>query len=75
LNGLRQKIKENDTILKKCNENKEAAAAQKEKLDLMITEHRERLQEIQTLKQALAKSQEDKAGCIREKESLRQRSP
>lgn len=70
LNGLRQKIKENDAILKKYNENKETAAAQKEKLDLMITEHRERLQEIQALKQALAKSQEDKAGCIREKENL-----
>ncbi|WP_292379914.1 DNA double-strand break repair ATPase Rad50 [Methanosarcina sp. UBA289] len=68
LNGLRQKIKESDTVLKKLNENKEAATAQKEKLDLMIKEHRERLQEIQTLKQALVKSQENKAGCIREKE-------
>ncbi|WP_243685115.1 AAA family ATPase [Methanosarcina barkeri] len=74
LNGLKQKIKENDTILKKCNENKEAAAAQKEKLDLMITEHREHLQEIQTLKQVLAKSQEDKAGCIREKENFARES-
>lgn len=70
LNGLRQKIKESDTILKKLNENKEAATAQKEKLDLMIKEHRERLQEIQTLKQALVKSQENKAGCIREKEAF-----
>ncbi len=70
LNGLRQKIKESDTVLKKLNENKEAATAQKEKLDLMIKEHRERLQEIQTLKQALVKSQENKAGCIREKEAF-----
>ncbi|WP_292374002.1 DNA double-strand break repair ATPase Rad50 [Methanosarcina sp. UBA411] len=70
LNGLRQKIKESDTVLKKLNGNKEAATAQKEKLDLMIKEHRERLQEIQTLKQALVKSQENKAGCIREKEAF-----
>jgi len=70
LNGLRQKIKESDAILKKYNENKEVAAAQKEKLDLMISEHRERLQEIYTLKQALVKSQENKAGCIREREAF-----
>lgn len=69
LNGLRQKIKESDAVLKKLNENKEAATSQKEKLDMMITEHGERLQEIQTLKQALVKSQENKAGCIREKEA------
>lgn len=68
LNGLRQKIKESDDVLKKFNGNKEAATAQKEKFDLMIAEHRERLQEIYSLKQALAKSQENKAGCIREKE-------
>ncbi len=70
LNGLRQKIKESDAVLKKLNENKEAATSQKEKLDMMITEHGERLQEIQTLKQALVKSQENKAGCIREKEAF-----
>lgn len=70
LKGLRQKIKESDAILKKYNENKEVAAAQKEKLDLMISEHRERLQEIYTLKQALVKSQENKAGCIREREAF-----
>ena len=68
LNGLRQKIKESDATLEKLNKNKEAATAQKEKLDLMITEHRERLQEIYTLKQALLNSQENKTGCIREKE-------
>jgi len=70
LNGLRQKIKESDTVLKKYNGSKEAAAAQKEKFDLIIAEHGERLQEIYTLKQALLKSQEDKAGCIRERETL-----
>ncbi len=68
LNGLKQKIKESDSALQKLNENKETVTAQKEKLDLMITEHRERLQEIYNLKQALVKSQENKAGCIREKE-------
>jgi len=36
----------------------------------MISEHRERLQEIYTLKQALVKSQENKAGCIREREAF-----
>ena len=70
LNGLRQKVKESDAALKKLNENKDAAAAQKEKLDLIITEHRERIQEIHTLRQALLKSQENKAGCIRERETL-----
>ncbi|RXA20090.1 DNA double-strand break repair Rad50 ATPase [Methanosarcina sp. MSH10X1] len=70
LNGLRQKIKESDVVLKKLNENKETAAAQKEKLDLMIAEHRERLQEIHALKQALLKSQESKAGCIRDRENF-----
>jgi exonuclease SbcC len=70
LNGLRQKIKESDAILKKYNENKEAVTGQKEKLDLMISEHRERLQEIYTLKQALVKSQENKTGCIREREAF-----
>ncbi|MGB9938746.1 DNA double-strand break repair ATPase Rad50 [Methanosarcina sp.] len=70
LNGLRQKIKESDAALKKYNESKEAAVAQKEKFDLIIAEHRERLQEIYTLRQALLKSQENKAGCIRERETL-----
>ncbi|HEY3363205.1 MAG TPA: DNA double-strand break repair ATPase Rad50 [Methanosarcina sp.] len=70
LNGLRQKIKESDAVLKKFNENKEAATAQKEKFDLMIAEHRERLQEIYSLKQTLAKSQESKVGFIREKEGF-----
>ena len=49
---------------------KSVAAARKEKLDLMIAEYRERLQEIDTLKQAIRKSQENKAGCFREKETF-----
>lgn len=68
LNGIRQKIKESDAILRKFNENKETATAHKEKLDLMISEHRERLQEVHGLRQDLVKSQENKASCIQEKE-------
>ncbi len=70
LNGLKQKIKESDAALEEFNEKKEFAAARKENLDLRIAEHRERLQEIYTLKQAISKSQENKAGCFREKEVL-----
>lgn len=70
LSGLKQKIKECDAALEKCNKDKEVAAAQKEKLDMMTAEYRERLQEINTLKQALLKSQESKASCIREREIL-----
>lgn len=70
LNGLRQKIKESDATLKKLNENKETATAHREKLDMMIGEYRERLQEIHTLRQALLNSQESKAGCIRERGTL-----
>ena len=70
LNGLRHKVKESDSALKEFNEKKEVAAARKEKHDLMIAEYRERLQEIDTLKQAIRKSQENKAGCFREKETF-----
>ena len=70
LRGLKQKIKECDAALEKCNKDKEVAAAQKEKLDMMAAEYRERLQEINTLKQALLKSQEGKASCIREREDF-----
>ena len=68
LNGLRQNVKECDAELKHCNEVKEAAAARKEKFDLMIRDYRERLQEIEFLKQAIQKCQEDKVACFREKE-------
>ncbi|MGA9187336.1 MAG: DNA double-strand break repair ATPase Rad50 [Methanosarcina sp.] len=70
LNGLRHKVKESDSTLKEFNEKKEFAAARKEKHDLMIAEYRERLEEIDTLKQAIRKSQENKAGCFREKEAF-----
>ena len=70
LNGLKQKVKENDAALDKLNGVKDAAAARKEKFDLMIAEYQSRLQEIDTLKKAIRKSQEDKAGCFREKEKL-----
>ena len=70
LNGLRHKVKESDSALKEFNEKKEFAAARKEKHDLMIAEYRERLEEIDTLKQAIRKSQENKAGCFREKEAF-----
>lgn len=68
LNELRQKVKKSDAALKKFNEMKETASSRKEKHDLMIAEYRERLQEINTLKQAIRASQENKAGCFREKE-------
>ncbi len=70
LNGLKQKVKENDAALDKLNGVKDAAAARKEKFDLMIAEYQSRLQEIDTLKKAIRKFQEDKAGCFREKEKL-----
>ncbi len=70
LNELRQKVKEIDSDLKKFNEMKEAASSRREKFDLMIAEYRERLKEINTLKQAIVTSQENKAGCFREKETL-----
>ena len=70
LNELRQKVKESDAALKKFNEMKEAASSRKEKLDIMISEYRERLQEINTLKQAIRTSQENKASCFREKETF-----
>ncbi|MHC1755246.1 MAG: DNA double-strand break repair ATPase Rad50 [Methanosarcina sp.] len=68
LNRLRQKVKETDVALDSLNDKKEFAAARKEKLDLMIADYRERLQEIEALKQAIFKAQEDKAGCFKEKE-------
>ncbi|MCQ1536877.1 DNA double-strand break repair Rad50 ATPase [Methanosarcina sp. KYL-1] len=70
LNGLRQKVKESDAALQELSEKKEAAASRKQELDRMIAEHRERLQEIEKLKGAVRESQENKAGCFREKESL-----
>ncbi|AKB73973.1 Exonuclease SbcC [Methanosarcina lacustris Z-7289] len=70
LNRLRQKVKEIDTALKELNGKKEFAAARKGELDLKIADYRERLQEIETLKQAIHKSQEDKAGCFKEKETF-----
>ena len=70
LNRLRQKVKEIDASLKELNEKKEYAGARKEKLDLMIAEHKERLEEIGKLRQAIKESQEKKAGCFREKENF-----
>jgi exonuclease SbcC len=68
VNNFRQKVKECDVSLNKLNGIKETAAARKGELDLKIAEYRERLQEIEALKQAIRKSQEDKAGCFKEKE-------
>ncbi|MHB8100997.1 MAG: DNA double-strand break repair ATPase Rad50 [Methanosarcina sp.] len=70
MNGLKQKIKESDAALKEFNGVKDAAAARKEKFDLMIADYQGRLQEIDALKQAIRKSQENKAGCFREKENF-----
>lgn len=70
VNRLRQKVKEIDSSLHALNEKKEFAAARKGELDLKIAEYRERLQEIEALKQAINKSQEDKAGCFKEKEAF-----
>ncbi len=70
MNGLKQKIKESDVALKEFNGVKDAAAARKEKFDLMIVDYQGRLQEIDALKQAIRKSQENKAGCFREKENF-----
>jgi len=70
LNKLRQKVKETDTILNDLNNKKEFAAARKGELDLKIAEYRERLQEIELLKQAILKFQEDKASCFKEKEAF-----
>ncbi len=70
LNGLRQKVKENEIELKGLNEMKEAATARKDKHDLMIVEYTERLQEIDILKQAICKSQEKKDVCFQEKETF-----
>ena len=70
MNGLKQKIKESDAALKEFNGVKDAAAARKEKFDLMIADYQGRLQEIDALKQAICKSQENKAGCFREKENF-----
>jgi len=70
MNRLKQKIKESDAALKEFNGVKDAAAARKEKFDLMIADYQGRLQEIDALKQAIRKSQENKAGCFREKENF-----
>lgn len=70
VNRLRQKVKETDAVLDELNKKKEFAAARKGELDLKISEYRERLQEIEVLKQAIQKSQEDKAGCFKEKENF-----
>ena len=70
LNRLRQKVKETDSILNEFNGKKEFAAARKGELDLKIADYRERLQEIEALKQAIHKAQEDKAGCFKEKETF-----
>ncbi len=70
LNGLKQKVKKSDAALNKFNGMKDAAAARKEKFDLMIAEYQGRLQEIDALKQAIRKSQENKADCFREKEKF-----
>ncbi|AKB79618.1 DNA double-strand break repair Rad50 ATPase [Methanosarcina horonobensis HB-1 = JCM 15518] len=70
VNRLRQKVKETDSILEDLSKKKEFAAARKGELDLKIAEYRERLQEIEALKQAIHKSKEDKAGCFKEKEAF-----
>ena len=70
LNELRQKMKETDIDLKGLNEMKEAAAARKEKHDLMIVEYTERLNEIEVLKQSICESQGKKDACFREKETF-----
>ncbi len=70
LNELRQKVKEIDSFLEELNKRKQDAGSQKENLERTIGEYRERLQEINTLRQAILASQENKAGCFREKETL-----
>ncbi len=70
VNKLRQKVKETDSSLDELNKKKEFAAARKGELDLKIADYRERLQEIEALKQAINKSQEDKAACFKEKEAF-----
>ncbi|WP_269849822.1 hypothetical protein [Methanosarcina horonobensis] len=75
VNRLRQKVKETDSILEDLSKKKEFAAARKGELDLKIAEYRERLQEIEALKQAIHKSKEDKAGCFKEKRGLFRGSP
>ncbi|WP_410509080.1 DNA double-strand break repair ATPase Rad50 [Methanosarcina hadiensis] len=70
VNNLRQKVKECDASLKEFNGIKEAAAARKGELDIRIAEYRERLQEIEALKQAILKSQQEKAGSFKEKEAF-----
>jgi len=70
VNRLRQKVKETDAVLDELNNKKEFAASRKGELDVKISEYRERLQEIEALKQAIHKSQEDKAACFKEKETF-----
>jgi DNA repair protein SbcC/Rad50 len=70
LNALKQKVKESDAALSELNGTKDAAASRKEKLDLIIAEYHGYLQEIDSLKQAIRLSQENKAACFREKEKL-----
>ncbi|HII80419.1 MAG TPA: DNA double-strand break repair ATPase Rad50 [Methanosarcina sp.] len=70
VNRLRKKVKDADSSLDSLNDKKEFAAARKGELDIKIAEYRERLQEIEALKQAIHKSQEDKAGCFKEKETF-----
>ncbi len=70
LNELRQKVKETDAALSKLNGLKDGATARKGELDLRIAEYKERLQEIEALKEAIRKTQEDKAGCFKEKEAF-----
>ncbi|MDI9394804.1 MAG: DNA double-strand break repair ATPase Rad50 [Euryarchaeota archaeon] len=70
VNRLRKKVKDADSSLVSLNDKKEFAAARKGELDIRIAEYRERLQEIEALKQAIHKSQEDKASCFKEKETF-----
>ncbi|MDQ1255286.1 MAG: repair protein SbcC/Rad50 [Euryarchaeota archaeon] len=70
LNGLKQKVKECDAALSDFNGKRDAAATRKKEFDLMITEYQGCMQDIDTQKQAIRKSQENKAECFREKEKL-----
>lgn len=70
LNRIRQKVKETDAALKDLNDRKDYVTARKGELDLKITDHKERLQEIEALKQTICNIQENKTSCFREKETF-----
>ena len=70
LNGLRQKVKECDSGLQELSEKKEAAVSRKQELERLITEHRERLQEVEKLKGAIQESQKNKQTCFEAKGNL-----